>query len=379
MAVSGGSDSTALLVAAVEAGLDVHGLTVDHGLRAGSAEEARDVAALCARLGCGHATRRVEVPAEGNRAAAARDVRYLALAELARAAALPSVLVGHTRDDVAETLLMRLRRGSGIDGLARMAGAWEAQGVRFRRPALAFGREALRDALRRRGIGWIDDPGNDDLASERAATRATMATLGLDAAALAASAEALEEALASLKARAAGSGIAIEDRGDLLLDRTALAAAHPREPDLAPRLLLAGLRWIGGLAHPPRSDARARFVEAALAGRAATLAGCILTREGDTIRLAREPAACAPPGPTDAAWDGRWRLDGPHAPHLRVGALGEAVKDLPWRKTGLPRASLLASPAIRDGDRLVAAPLAGLGAGWTARPRVAFAQVVIGR
>ncbi len=72
--------------------------------------------------------------------------------------------------------------------------------------------------------------------------------------------------------------------------------------------------------------------------------------------------------PTDRAWDGRWTLEGPHDPALHLAALGEAVRDCPgWRETGMPRASLLATPAVWSGERLVAAPVAGLGGGWTAR------------
>jgi tRNA(Ile)-lysidine synthase len=87
-----------------------------------------------------------------------------------------------------------------------------------------------------------------------------------------------------------------------------------------------------------------------------------------TVRVAREHAAVAGlRGPTDAPWDRRWHLAGPHAPDLELRALGEAVRDCPdWRATGLPRATLLASPAVWRGAALVAAPVAGLANGWTA-------------
>ncbi len=83
---------------------------------------------------------------------------------------------------------------------------------------------------------------------------------------------------------------------------------------------------------------------------------------------------------TDAVWDGRWYLEGPHAADLKIRALGEAVKDCPdWRETGMPRASLLSSPAVWRGDTLVAAPVAGLSNGWAAKaPAVAeFTEALI--
>jgi tRNA(Ile)-lysidine synthase len=87
--------------------------------------------------------------------------------------------------------------------------------------------------------------------------------------------------------------------------------------------------------------------------------------------------------PTDQIWDRRWRLDGPHAPGLAVRALGDAVAQCPdWRETGLPRSSLLASPAIWSRDELVAAPLAGLPNHWAAELATArddFAAFLIAR
>ena len=101
--------------------------------------------------------------------------------------------------------------------------------------------------------------------------------------------------------------------------------------------------------------------------RDATLAGCRLI--GRTATLCREGRAIADhTTPTHAVWDGRWSLSGPHDPALHLGALGaEGLRHCPgWRATGLHRAVLAATPAVWDGPRLVAAPLAGLSAGWQA-------------
>ncbi len=97
------------------------------------------------------------------------------------------------------------------------------------------------------------------------------------------------------------------------------------------------------------------------------------------MRIGRELSAVAGPSQTDAVWDGRWILDGPHAPELTVGALGDDINSIDWRATGLPRTTVMASPAVRRGDSLIAAPIAGWSEGWDAFPRVAFAQALIRR
>jgi len=85
-----------------------------------------------------------------------------------------------------------------------------------------------------------------------------------------------------------------------------------------------------------------------------------ITREHNAVRN----LTC----PTDRIWDKRWQITGPHAPDLHIGALGNGVNDCPqWRDTGLPRTSLVATPAIWQDDTLIAAPVAGLQNGWTAQ------------
>ncbi len=102
---------------------------------------------------------------------------------------------------------------------------------------------------------------------------------------------------------------------------------------------------------------------------------------GETeIRIAREPKAVAGlESPTDAIWDGRWRLSGPHKADLRIRALGtEGLRKCPdWRETGHSRAALLVSPAIWRGETLISAPLAGLESGWTAEIVAGFASFIL--
>ena len=179
LAVSGGSDSLALLVLAhrwaAEQGRVLHAMTVDHGLRREARAEAEAVGDLCQTLGIGHEILRLEGAAP--RQSALRRGRHGALARTIRDRSGHLLLTGHTADDQAETFLMRARQGSGWYGLAGMRAlslspVWpEGQGVFIARPLLGMRREALRDFLRGEGLGWADDPSNDNRAFERVRMR----------------------------------------------------------------------------------------------------------------------------------------------------------------------------------------------------------------
>lgn len=146
-AVSGGADSSALLVLAVAAGLDVTAVHVDHGLRFGSAAEADVVRAAAARFGATFRSVRVEVTDGPNLEARARAARY---------AALPvDVCTGHTADDQAETILLNLVRGAGSTGLAGMRPG-------PRRPLLALRRRETVALCSGLGLQVVEDPTNDD-------------------------------------------------------------------------------------------------------------------------------------------------------------------------------------------------------------------------
>jgi tRNA(Ile)-lysidine synthase len=228
LAVSGGPDSVALMWLAARwrraltRGPRLVAVTVDHGLRTGAAREARDVKQLAKRLELEHRTPRWRgtKPRTGL-PAAAREARYALLAKAARASGAGHVMTAHTRDDQAETLLMRLLRGSGIAGLAAMARESERDGVLLARPLLEISKAQLLATLAKAGIGFADDPTNRDLAFTRPRLRALMPALaeeGGDARNLARLASRLARANAAVDVLADGA-----ERYLMLRDR---AAAH---------------------------------------------------------------------------------------------------------------------------------------------------------
>ena len=174
-ACSGGADSLALAAAlaheAPRLSLRGGGVTIDHGLQAGSAERAGSVAGVLSRLGLDPVHRvSVTVPAgpgSGGPEAAARTARYAALEQVAEQAGAAAVLLGHSRDDQAETVLLGLARGAGGRALAGMP----AQRGRFRRPLLGVARATLREACAAQGLEPWDDPHNADPAYARARVR----------------------------------------------------------------------------------------------------------------------------------------------------------------------------------------------------------------
>lgn len=202
-ACSGGADSLALAAAlaheAPRLGLRGGGVTVDHGLQAGSADRAAQVAALLGRLGL-DPVRTVSVtvasgPGDGGPEAAARTARYAALEQVAQETRAVAVLLGHSRDDQAETVLLGLARGSGARALAGMP----ARRGWLRRPLLSLSRAALREACQAQQLEPWDDPHNFDPSYARARVR-HQALPALDAALGPGIAEALARSAAQLSA-----------------------------------------------------------------------------------------------------------------------------------------------------------------------------------
>ena len=187
LAVSGGPDSIALLWLAarwrrgLKRGPRLIAVTVDHGLRPEAAREALMVKRLAQKLELEHRTLRWtgEKPRTGV-PAAARDARYRLLADAARRSGATHVVTAHTREDQAETLLMRMLRGSGLAGLAAMARESERDGVRLVRPLLEISKAQLIATLNKAKIGFADDPTNRDTQFTRPRLRALMPALAAE-------------------------------------------------------------------------------------------------------------------------------------------------------------------------------------------------------
>ena len=387
IAVSGGGDSMALLHLfwrwSVKSGRPIAAVTVNHGLRPEAAEEAAHVAAFCAVHGIPHETLNWSGGGDaGNLQANARNARYRLIGDWARANAIGGVALGHTADDVAETFLLRLARKSGLDGLAAMDQRFERDGIFWTRPLWQVGRAELRDYLKRHKIRWCDDPSNEDERFDRIRARKALqalAPLGIDAETIMDSALNLQVARNTLDhfTREAARARVVEDRGDLLLQTGGDAGSL--RPEIKRRILTAAMRWCSGAEYAPRYTAMLEMDATQATAKKHTLSGCLLTRGDTAIRVTREyNAVRAATCPTTEVWDGRWQLDGPHADDLHIAALGVAVKDCPdWRETGLPRASLMASPAVWQDGALIAAPLAGYNPDWTARIVTSFASYLL--
>ena len=212
IAISGGPDSTALLLMAAEwakrrGKTRIEAATVDHGLRSESADEAKAVAALCARIGVGHRILQWKGAKPTSRLQErAREARYRLLVDHAKAIGAEALLTAHHADDQAETVLFRLLRGSGVAGLRGMDVMTVRDGMTIARPLIGLKKRDLIAFANARGAPFIDDPSNTDPRFARTRLRALLARLGeegLDAEALdrlARRARETEEALAHLTA-----------------------------------------------------------------------------------------------------------------------------------------------------------------------------------
>jgi tRNA(Ile)-lysidine synthase len=381
LAVSGGPDSLALLhlanrlrdAAALRA--DIIVLTVDHGLRATSRDEAEMVGALAAQFDFGHAIldwRPAEYPKTGLQEAA-RNVRYRLMAEYCHVHAIPVLVTAHQLEDQAETILMRLARGSGLDGLAAIPEKSHWAGLVILRPLLAVPKARLVATLRAAGIDWVEDPTNRDTRYERArirAAREAMDALGLTAEALARSARRLARAREVLD-RATQDFLAshclTSDAGYCTLDIEALLAG-PEEIALR---ALGSVIEIVGARNTTLNLAKLESLLADIKERSATsqtLGGCRLQLLQQGLGVFREarrgsmPILSLAPGGR-ALWDNRFHVAlATEAPGpVTVKALGEGLSkkkraEFPWLES-LPRSACVALPACWHEGELLAVPM----------------------
>ncbi len=408
VAVSGGADSLTLALLLHDwvrpLGGRVTALTVDHDMRPEAAAEARFVARTLKPLGLAQQTLRWRgAKPQANVSATARRARYDLLVRCCARRGLLHLVLGHHLDDQAETFLLRLGRGSGVDGLAAMAPIVELPAVRLLRPLLGLPKVRLEATLRARGLSWVEDPTNRDPAQARARLRRLLPGLareGLTTARLAATAWHLGRARAALEhelARLLVRGVALDPAGFAWVDPVPLVAA-PAELGL--RALARILTTVGGAEYGPRLGSLERLHGRISAGltAGATLGGCrVLPRRGRllVVRETRNLPVARLHAGEKLLWDGRFevalrRAGGRGAAgELELGPLGGPL-GAPLGGTGrgagrgagdgaaggtgwaevraaalaaamvrIPAPARAALPALRDGRGLLAVPHLG--------------------
>jgi tRNA(Ile)-lysidine synthase len=370
LAVSGGADSTALMVLVARWGSRPPCLvvTVDHGLRPEAAHEAQIVAANAARLGL--PCRIMQAPLRlkaGNLQDWARRARYFCLAQAAREAGCEVIVTAHHLDDQAETYLMRLARGSGVYGLAAMAEESRAEGIRLVRPLLGSSRSYLAQIAMESGLPISADPSNADAAFDRVKLRKAMpdlSGLGLGAPRLAATAGRMRRAAAALDhyAMALLAEYFQADRFAVVAGSTNGLTQAPEEVGL--RALALILKAVSGRQYPPPLDHTEALFRAVVATSAEarfrrTLHGVVVTQAANTLSFHREwgrhgLAALPAPAGSAALWDGRFQVHVPPVAGLTVGGLGWSRRKL--RCNGAEAAAIRVVPGLFRGDALLAVP-----------------------
>lgn len=276
LAVSGGPDSLALLLLASAAWPGrVAAATVDHGLRAKSESEAAFVSDICSKLGVPHAILEAKVDTDSaSLQQSARNARYAALGLWLQETGIDFLATAHHADDQAETLMMRLLRGSGIAGLSGVRAKVPLPGsnstATLLRPLLGWSRAELRAIVYAAGIDPVEDPSNSDPRFDRSRIRALLANAPwIEAEPLARSAAALaeaEEAIGWAETRLFEERVS-RSGGLLSFDPEGIPA------ELRRRLLLRILSSLDPHASPPRGQEVARLLGELESGRTATLAG----------------------------------------------------------------------------------------------------------
>lgn len=295
LAVSGGSDSLALLLLAHDwasrSGYEMHVFTVDHGLREAAKTEAETVATHCRRLGHAHTTLIWKTPKPTQ--SAARRARYRLLCEHAHKIGARCLLVGHTLDDVVETAIIRRRRGvrdASVAGpvLASPAPIWpEGQSITLLRPLVSETRTALRETLVRGGWSWIDDPSNESAAFERVRVRQFLARHSKLS-------KQCGPFVRALQSERNHQDIAIGQALKTVRVRSDGLIQAEKAPN-TPRLLALLARCASGSDGEPRASALAQLVsDLDTAGMRQTLGGAWFQRTKHGFQIGRDPGESKP-------------------------------------------------------------------------------------
>jgi len=381
VAVSGGGDSMAL--ASLLAGwTDARGgqliaLTVDHGLRPGSASECRQVSRWMREIGVEHhALVWAEQKPKSGVQERAREARYALMENWCRENGVLHLAVAHTLEDQAETFLMRLNRGSGPDGLAGMSAVVEKAHCRILRPLLSVSRQSLREYLTSAGREWLEDPSNLDPRYERVRWRRAMVQSGLAPSALAAAAERYAGTRAVMEhetAKAIARTLRLHPLGFVSGD---LGRLRDLPGDLCSRVVARALLTVGGKRFPARRGKLEHLVDRLRTENrlVATLGGCRVAVRGDRLQVCREnrglPQVLAVAPGSFHHWDQRFVVGFREAARLAerahwlapLGDIGRGYLDremLPSGGRELPKSVTATLPALVDEAGIVEVPHLG--------------------
>ncbi|MEZ5814170.1 MAG: tRNA lysidine(34) synthetase TilS [Alphaproteobacteria bacterium] len=303
VAVSGGPDSMALCRLlggwAVERGIEVHALTVDHSLRAESGDEALRVGGwLGGWRQVRHAVLRWDAPVQSAVQEEARRARYGLMAEYCRAHGIGHLFLAHHADDQAETVLFRLAKGSGLDGLAGMQALQVYdEGLVLVRPLLGFAKDDLTGFCEAEGISYIEDPSNENESFARVRLRKSRDILeeeGLSSKRLNVTAKRLSRARKALDAmaEAAYKEAVLKKDADCIVFNLEVLLEHPEEIVLRCVLKAVGV-FRPEADYAPRMEKVEALVEDFICGgtfRKRTLGGVVFERDdkGGVFRLSLE-------------------------------------------------------------------------------------------
>jgi tRNA(Ile)-lysidine synthase len=381
LAVSGGADSVGLMFLASrwKGPVKFTVLTIDHGLRKNSRAEAHQAATWARRLSFkAHLLTWSEQKPLGEEKPAralqarAREARYRLFAQWCAQHDAEGVVTGHTLDDQAETFLMRLARGSGVDGLSAMAGETVLYGVRVLRPLLEVRRAQLRAFLEAEGQAFFDDPSNENAAFERVRIRQLKEVLhraGVSSEHLAMTAQRMGRARAALEQgteELQNRCVRFENEGHAIVGIGHFLGASE---EIRVRLLARLFARIGGASHRPRLAEIERFSAWLQSGegQARTLGGCRAKRRGESFIIGRESGRMAKtpiiirPGET-RLFDDRFkvRLYARKGESMTLLALGQAKRRSSIKRPkNLPEFVFRTLPALVAGDEIALVPHIG--------------------
>jgi len=365
VAVSGGGDSLALLYLVNEWAKNhsavVCVVTVDHGLRAEAKDEANKVKKTCSRLGVSHAILNwTNWNRKGNLQSVSRNARYALISEWALSNNVDVVALGHTQDDIIETFLMRLARGSGVDGLSQMSVRFTRGEVEYIRPILKVSRDSLRQYLRSLSVSWTEDPSNSDERFHRVRLRKSIDLLnhlGVNKDGILTVSRNMREARQALEFysfKAVKECIKFS-QADIIFIRS-MFITYPRE--IQRRVVSRVLEYMADLEYPPRASEVENLIYSLENNIAHTLGGFHFYGVADDIRMSREFQLTEKKvSAVNEIWDNRWRVTGRNDPGLEIRALGNTGLKVftTWKDSKIPRIALISSPAVWNDNKVVAA------------------------